>query len=33
MRRGGASMDYYMTMAACVGTGSFLIAALMALYR
>ncbi|MFS8046677.1 hypothetical protein [Rhizobium sp. BR 314] len=25
-------MDYYVTMAACAGTGSFLIAALMALY-
>jgi len=25
-------MDYYVTMAACVGTGSFLIAALIALY-
>jgi len=25
-------MDYYATMAACAGTGSFLIAALVALY-
>ena len=30
--RGARPMDYYTTMAACAGTGSFLIAALMALY-